>query len=85
MEIETKAKLMEISHFMRMKSEGALMTVNGLSEHTEGREIIQRYCPRIGENVLMVRNLGPEGKPRCLYRETCKAVKDGKCHSGEKN
>ncbi len=56
-------------------------TAGGISRCTDNREVIQRYCPKIGENVLMVRSLGFEGRPICLCRDSCKAQKEGKCNS----
>ena len=48
--------------------------------HEETRyEVVERYCPRCGENVAMKRNFGNNRSFQCMNYETCKENKDGFC------
>ena len=53
--------------------------IENVREHTENREVIQRYCPRKGENVVMIRIIGTDRRPKCMNYDTCPVRTDGIC------
>ena len=43
------------------------------------REVIQRYCPKRGENVVMLRTVGEDRRIQCLQYDACDHPKDPSC------
>ena len=48
------------------------------------RDVIQRYCPKRGENVIMLRTYGETPSLRCCGYESCRYDKDDFCRGGER-
>ncbi len=42
-------------------------------------EVIQRYCPKRGENVVMLRTYGEVNRLQCMNYDLCDSQKDGFC------
>ena len=49
---------------------------SGREEH---RDVIQRYCPRRGENVIMLRSVGENNRLECMSYDSCQLRKDKFC------
>lgn len=45
-------------------------------------DVIERYCPKRGENVIMLRTYGKSPRLRCVSYDTCEMEKDSFCGSG---
>ncbi len=44
------------------------------------RDVVERYCPHIGENVIMYRSTGKEPETfECLRRNECDGAERYKC------
>ena len=54
-----------------------------MNETKSGRdvrqEVVQRYCPKHGENVVMLRSVGETRQFECLNYERCDLPKDSFC------
>ena len=46
------------------------------------RDVIERYCPKQGENVIMLRSYGENGTLTCTHYEACNKEKDMFCGKG---
>lgn len=57
-----------------------------MSEKKEARtvhtDVIERYCPKRKENVIMLRTYGKTPHLRCLSYDTCEMEKDAFCGEG---
>ncbi len=42
-------------------------------------EVIQRYCPKRGENVVMLRTYGEVNRLQCMNYDLCDSQKDSFC------
>ncbi|MBE6637604.1 MAG: hypothetical protein E7618_07375 [Ruminococcaceae bacterium] len=42
-------------------------------------DVIERYCPKQGENVIMLRTYGEDGRLSCTRYEACQKEKDTLC------
>ena len=42
-------------------------------------EVIQRYCPKRGENVIMLRTFGEVNRLQCMNYDLCDSQKDSFC------
>ncbi|MDD6265439.1 MAG: hypothetical protein PUB34_03950 [Clostridia bacterium] len=47
--------------------------------HRRGRDVIERYCSHVGDNVIMVRSHGPDDKYTCLSSEICNCTGSSNC------
>lgn len=54
-------------------------------DKSENHEVIQRYCPMKGENVVMIRSVGVDKKPKCICYDSCPIQKKGKCWNTKNN
>ena len=48
-------------------------------ENNSRFEIVERYCPKCGENVIMRRFLGVKNKLMCVNYDSCVHQKDKFC------
>ena len=48
---------------------------NGTVQH----DVIQRYCPKRGENVVMLRTFGETPRLQCMGYDNCDLQKDPFC------
>ena len=48
-------------------------------DKTIRHEVIQRYCPRHGENVVMLRTFGEVTRLQCMNFDLCNCEKDTFC------
>ncbi len=48
-------------------------------DDTIRHEVIQRYCPRRGENVVMLRTFGEVTRLQCMNYDLCDCDKDDFC------
>ncbi len=46
-------------------------------------EVIQRYCPKRGENVVMLRTFGEVNRLQCMNYDLCDSKKDHFCGGRE--
>jgi hypothetical protein len=46
-------------------------------------EVIQRYCPRHGDNVIMLRTFGESPRLQCMNFDLCDCDKDAFCDGAE--
>ena len=46
------------------------------------RDVIQRYCPRRGENVIMLRTYDDGYHTECMHYDICEMKKDKFCGNG---
>ena len=46
---------------------------------TVRHDVIQRYCPKCGENVVMLRTFGETCRLQCMSFDTCGKQKDPFC------
>jgi predicted RNA-binding Zn-ribbon protein involved in translation (DUF1610 family) len=42
-------------------------------------EVVERYCPRCGENVIMRKTFGKNAALKCMNFEKCEQIKDSFC------
>lgn len=50
---------------------------------TQRSDIVERYCPKCGQNVVMMRIHGVNTTLKCMNYADCKEKKDSLCaHSG---
>ncbi len=49
------------------------------NRHSEHKDVIQRYCPRRGENVVMLRSYDEGCHIECMNYDSCRLEKDGFC------
>ena len=42
-------------------------------------DVIERYCPKQGENVIMLRTYGEHGHLSCTRYDVCQKEKDDRC------
>ena len=61
-----------LGHIMREKNRS----------RKENRDIIERYCPRRGENVVMTRTCGEHPHTECMDYASCPLEKDRLCGRG---
>lgn len=47
-------------------------------------DVIQRYCPKRGENVIMLRTYGKNAHLQCISYDTCEREKDAFCGGVDK-
>ncbi|MBQ7124889.1 MAG: hypothetical protein IJO00_00865 [Clostridia bacterium] len=47
------------------------------------KDVIERYCPQKGENVIMIRSHGRGNKIECTNFEKCNLEKDELCGKRE--
>ena len=45
-------------------------------------EVVERYCPRCGENVIMRKTFGKNAALKCMNVEKCEQIKDSFCGEG---
>ena len=60
---------------------GHIMKENNRNRN-ENRDIIERYCPRRGENVVMTRTCGEHPHTECMDYSSCPYEKDRLCGRG---
>lgn len=46
------------------------------------KDVIERYCPQKGENVIMLRSQGKGSKIECTNFASCNLKKDKLCGNG---
>lgn len=49
------------------------------------RDVLQRYCPKRGENVIMLRTYGETPTLQCFGYENCQYEKDDFCRGGDRD
>ncbi|MBE6582904.1 MAG: hypothetical protein E7648_06550 [Ruminococcaceae bacterium] len=53
--------------------------MNENKKETGRYEVVERYCPKCGENVIMRKTFGKNPALKCMNYENCEQSKDSFC------
>ena len=65
------------------KYQGDTTMRNKGQDDTVRHDVIQRYCPRRSENVIMLRTYGETPRLQCMNYDLCDCEKDTLCGCSE--